>query len=429
MTQRALSFQITFAQRLATTVFALAMFPVLIMLATHLAQAQTFTVLHDFTGRGDGSNPAAGLTLYGEANLYGGAGQLSVFRLSHQGSGWVLNPIYQFDGTNGEFVAGRLTVGPDGGLYGATTFGGIPLCAAGAGCGLVFSLRPPAFFCRNPFCPWTETQLYNFDQHPDDGHYPNGDIVFDAVGNLYGTTSNGGLYDQGTVYELTPSQSGWVESVLYDFTGTADGGTPNAGMVIDHAGNLYGTTSAGGDPQCLDDSPCGVVFELSPTTSGWVETVLHTFQNGSDGADPKGGLIADHSGNLYGTTSVGGSNGGGTVFEMTPSNAGWIFNLLYGLTGNGARVGPMGLLALDSSGNLYGTTNSEGSQLAGNVFKLMLAGGNWVYTDLHDFSGIDGTYPEDGPAVDASGNLYGTTFYGGTGSCDYGCGVVWEITP
>lgn len=280
---------------------------------------------------------------------------------------------------------------------------------------------------------WDQTVLYSLNPlgTPDDGYFPNGDLVFDGAGNLYGATTAGGGADQGTILKLTPSQGSWVETVLYSFTGASDGGTPNAGMVIDHAGNLYGTTFGGGDPTCYLDLACGVVFELSPTSSGWVETALHTFQDGSDGMFPNGGMIADHSGNLYGTTAFGGSNGGGTVYELTSSNGGWTFNVLYGLSGNIHQPGPTGLLAIDSSGNLYGSTNQEGTHQVGNVFKLTKAGGNWTYTDLHDFAGGsgDGSDPNDGPTVDASGNLYGTASQGGTGTCPYGCGIVWEITP
>lgn len=159
--------------------------------------------------------------------------------------------------------------------------------------------------------------------------------------------------------------------------------------------------------------------------------MLHTFKNGSDGADPLGGLIADGNGNLYGTTSTGGANNGGTVFELTPSNGGWTFNVLYGLTGNPrSQTGPKGLLAIDGSGNLYGVTNSEGANSAGNLFKLTPnGGGNWTYTDLHDFaiSSSNGAFPEDGPTLDANGDLYGMTLQG-TGTCSYGCGVIYELT-
>ncbi len=427
----------TSSVRISASISATFVITLLCMLAaitSQPAQAQTFTVLHYFTGGDDGYYPTGGLTFHGSGNLYGGAGPVAMFRLKREGTGWVLTPIYEFNGTDGEFLNGRLTVGPDDALYGASNLGGRPDCADGAGCGLVFSLRPPESFCRSLLCFWTQTIVYEFNplNLPRDGYFPNGGIVFDTAGNLYGTTSSGGIYGQGTVYEITPSGGGWVENAIYDFGGGGDGGAPNAGMVIDQAGNLYGTTYMGGDPTCyLNEDSCGVVFELSPTSNGWVESVIHTFQY-SDGAYPLGGLIADSNGNLYGTTEIGGSNNGGTVFELTPSNGVWIFNVLYNLTGNPrSQVGPVGLLAIDSSGSLYGVTNSEGAQSAGNLFKLTPSGGGWIYGDVHDFaiSTGNGAFPEDGPTVDSNGNLYGTTLEGGTGNCSYGCGVIYEVTP
>lgn len=405
----------------------------LIGFAMTAAEAQTFTILHDFTGGADGYYPTAGLTFHGSGNLFGAAGPVAVFQLRFEGTGWVLTPIYEFNGTDGEFLAGRITVGPDDALYAASGLGGIPDCADGAGCGLVLSLRSPQSFCRSLLCLWTQTTVYEFNplNIPNDGYAPNGGIVFDTAGNLYGTTASGAT-SLGTVYEISPSGDNWTERAIYDFHGGSDGGYPNAGMVLDQAGNLYGTTYQGGDSSCyLNEDACGVVFKVSPTSNGWVESVIHTFQY-SDGAYPLGGLIADSNGNLYGTTSIGGSNNGGTVFELTPSNGGWNFQVLYNFTGNPrSQVGPEGLLAIDSSGNLYGVTNSEGTQSAGNLFKLTRSGNTWSYTDVHDFgiNPTNGAFPEDGPTVDASGNLYGTALVGGSGTCPYGCGVIYKITP
>ena len=399
------------------------------------AQAQTYTILHNFTEGTDGYYPEAGLTLYGAANLYGQAGRNSLFRLRQLGTGWVLNPIYEFAGSpDGLYPSGRLTVGPDGALYGATALGGLPDCADGGGCGTIYVTRPPGTFCRNPFCAWGEAVLYSFNpfEIQNEGIFPNGGLIFDAARNLYGTTTAGGATDQGIAFELSPAQGSWTETILYSFSRTSAGGTPNGNLVIDRSGNLYGTTFEGGDFQCYSNG-CGVVFELSPTSNGWVETVLHAFHGGSDGEQPGGGLIMDSAGNIYGGTTMGGVHGGGTVFELTPSNGGWTYNLLYSLTGiPNADLGPTGILAIDAGGNLYGCTGSEGAYSLGNVFKLSLSGGSWTYTDLHDFAGgpNDGHSPSDGPTVDASGNLYGTTSEGGSdNNCPGGCGTVWEITP
>ena len=399
------------------------------------AQAQTYTILHNFTEGTDGYYPEAGLTLYGAGNLYGQAGRNSLFRLRQLGTGWVLGPIYEFAGSpDGLYPSGRLTVGPDGALYGATALGGLPDCADGGGCGTIYVTRPPGTFCRNPFCAWGEAVLYSFNpfEIQNEGIFPNGGLIFDAARNLYGTTTAGGATDQGIAFELSPAQGSWTETILYSFSRSSAGGTPNGNLVIDRSGNLYGTTFEGGDFQCYSNG-CGVVFELSPTSNGWVETVLHAFHGGSDGEQPGGGLIMDRAGNIYGGTTMGGVHGGGTVFELTPSNGGWTYNVLYSLTGiPNADLGPMGILAIDTGGNLYGCTGSEGVYSLGNVFKLSLSGGSWTYTDLHDFAGgpTDGHSPADGPSVDASGNLYGTTSEGGSNNnCPGGCGTIWEITP
>ena len=390
--------------------------------------AQTYTVLHNFTGGADGHNPQAGLTLNGTSNLFG-AGNDTVFRLRQSGMTWLLSPIFDFNGTDGAVVTGRLTFGPGGALYGGTFSGGIPNCYDGAGCGLIFSMRPTSSICRSTSCPWTMTALYQFDplSRPSDGYSSQGGLVFDSAGNIYGTTSSGGL-NGGVVFELCPSGNSWTETILHSFGGP-DGYTPTGNMVIDRAGNIIGTTQFGGNGGNCAGEGCGVIFELTHTSSGWVESTLHNF-NPSEGALPTGGLISDAAGNLYGTTTVGGTNAGGTVYELTPSNGDYTYQTLYSSAGPG-RYGPSGLLAIDSSGNLYGATNSQGAFSLGNIFKLTRSGGQWVYSDLHDFSGPqDGSYPSDGPTLDPSGNLYGTASEGGNGAgCPGGCGVVWEITP
>jgi uncharacterized repeat protein (TIGR03803 family) len=218
-------------------------------------------------------------------------------------------------------------------------------------------------------------------------------------------------------YELTPSGSGWTESVLHSFSGS-DGATPFSGVLPDGAGSLYGTTTAGGSANT------GTVFQLKHSI-GWTETVLYSFRNGNDGSYPTAGLVFDGSGNLYGATSSGGSGGGGTVFKLTPSGGSWTYSLVYSFTG-GANCGPWGNLFIDGSGNLYGTTVCDGANNAGSVFKLTPSGNSWTCTSLHDFTGgSDGKNPYCNVAVDTSGNLYGTTYAGGSP----GYGVVWEITP
>jgi uncharacterized repeat protein (TIGR03803 family) len=254
--------------------------------------------------------------------------------------------------------------------------------------------------------------------------------MFDQAGNLYGTTSSGGIQNCGylgqgcgLVYQLTPSGGGWTENVLYSFgTGTNDGSTPVSGVIFDTVGNLYGTNIFGGDSSNCPLG-CGTVFQLTPSGSGWTENILYNFNfyGGGDGGNPDAGLIFDGSGNLYGATFQRGSGGGGTVFEISSSTG---FRVLYSLTGYG---GPLDSLVMDTVGNLYGTTHQDGLYHSGSAFKLTSSRGGWTYTSLHDFCSrspcSDGAYA-NGVTLDSNGNIYGTTQSGGA----YGAGVVWEIT-
>ena len=398
---------------------------VLTLVTTRAAQAQTYNILHTFSGGGDGGFPIAGLTMDRAGNLYGtansgGAGYGTVYQLKHKGSNWLFAPLYSFAGLTGSDGAGpesRVIFGPNGTLYGTTVLGGF-------GSGTVYNLRPQAKACPNIICPWTETVLYRFVTGAD-GYLPVfGDLIFDQAGNIYGTTYQGNPYEAGTVYELTPSGGGWTESILYSFTGS-DGLFPYHGVISDGAGSLYGTTERGGAYFGGSNPGYGTVFRLTPSGSGWKESVLYSFQNGSDGEYPDAGLIFDPSGNLYGATDNGGQDGGGTVFKLSPSSGGWTFTLLYSFTGD-FDCGPYGTLVMDGAGSLYGTTLCDGANHAGSVFKLTPSGNSWTYTSLHDFTGgSDGENPYCNVVFDANGNLYGTASAGGL----QGYGVVWEIAP
>lgn len=251
------------------------------------------------------------------------------------------------------------------------------------------------------------------------GDFPTG-LLRDAAGNLYGTTQYGGFYGWGTVFKL--DTTGGL-SVLYAFKGQADGGNPEAGLVRDAAGNLYGTTYQGGNLSGCGQvaTGCGVVFKVD--TAGR-EAVLHTFTGGADGGNPFAGLALDAAGNLYGTTAYGGAYGGGTVFKVDTTGT---ETVLYNFTGATDGGTPEAGLVLDATGNLYGTTEHGGTFDSGTVFEV---DANGTETVLHSFSGPpDGAYPVAGLIVDAAGDFYGTTFQGGdaSGCSSAGCGVVFKL--
>ncbi len=395
--------------------------------------AQTFSVLHDFGAGSDGASPAAGVTVDTRGNLYGTAGSGGdrgggvVFKMVYQASGWSFTPLYSFDTRspgNGIGPESPVVIGPNGSLYGTTDIGGI----AGQGCetygcGVVYNLRPSPRVSSSVLGLWTETVLYSFEGNPDGAHSVAG-VIFDAAGNIFGTTLQGGTSNWGTAYELSPRQGGWSEQVLHSFTNGNDGGYLNGALVLDRAGSLYGLANSGGV------NGNGTVFRLTLSGASWMETTLYAFPGqGLNGENPSGGLIFDGLGNLYGATSDGGPHSGGTAFQMTPQHDGsWAHNLLYGFAFSGTTTpGPLCSLTLGSNGNLYGTTFGDGAYGFGSVFSLMPnADGTWTYTDLHDFTGgSDGRYPAGSIAFDPAGNLYGTTTGGGA----IGYGVVFEITP
>ena len=263
-----------------------------------------------------------------------------------------------------------------------------------------------------------EVVLYTFAGGAD-GSNPQAGLILDASGNLYGTTSAGGASGNGTVFKLSHPTKGskWTETILYSFGTGSDGAVPLAAVKFDKAGNLYGTTSAGGS------YGYGTIFQLTPAGSSWTETILHDFQDADDGAVPYGGLIADKSGNFYGSATEGGTGGGGTIFELTQASGDWTFTVLYSNPGWGIS-GSYRNLTLDASGNLYGTTHCDGADSAGTVYKLSQESGSWTYTSLYVFTGgTDGQYSYSNPVVEGD-RVFGTTRFGGAN----GGGVVWEIT-
>jgi uncharacterized repeat protein (TIGR03803 family) len=270
----------------------------------------------------------------------------------------------------------------------------------------------------------TEKVLYSFGASPD-GNGPVSGLAFDRAGNLYGTTAGGGANGAGAVFELTPAGGGkWNESVIYSFTGKTDGMVPLGGVIVDDSGNLYGTTSRGA-------SGSGTVFSLIPGAGGkWKLKVLHTFI-GTTGGVPSAGLIFDTAGNLYGTTAEGGSHEFGSVFELAPqANGKWAHKGIHSFNNNGHDgTDPLAALTLDAAGNLYGTTYAGGTHTYGIVFQLTPgSNGKWTEKILHAFNagnGHDGAAPDSPIVIDSSGNLFGTTTGGGK---DKFYGVVFELT-
>jgi uncharacterized repeat protein (TIGR03803 family) len=331
----------------------------ILAMSTIGAWAQTERILHSFTGGSDGGSPQGGLILDGKGNLYGTA--------------------------------------PQGGS-GST--------------GIVFELTP------NSNGTWTEEVLYNFTgfSGTNDGAAPFGGLVFDGKGNLYGSTQGGGSAFEGTVFELSPGGNNtWTEQVLHSFTGGADGGQPSGSLTVDSAGNLYGASNSGGV------GGFGVVFEIVAGSDGtWSEKVLHTFTGGDDGAYPYAGqLVLDKAGVLYGTTTFGGLHDYGVVYKLTPNSDGsWREKVLYAFTNVDGVASPLGAMALDKDGNIYGA--------AFDVFELT-PNSNWIFTEkpLHFFAGgADGASPDSGVIFDSAGNLYGTTNTGGAHR-----GAVYELSP
>jgi uncharacterized repeat protein (TIGR03803 family) len=269
-------------------------------------------------------------------------------------------------------------------------------------------------FSASPALAAHESIAYAFTGGADGG-FPQGGVIADANGNFYGVTTSDGTGHNGVVYELSPPATGqksWTQTTLYNFTGGNDGGIPQASLMIDKKGVLYGTTYAGGA------NGEGVVFKLTPPASGataWKEKVLWTFTGGNDGSEPSGTLIMDAAGNLYGTTIGGGTGVVGTVFELSPPAKGqsaWAETVLYNFTGNNDGGEPFGRMLFGSDGNLYGTTAGYGQYNYGTIYRLIAptAGGTWSFSLLHAFAdGKDGAVPRDGLIQGSDGTLYGTT--------------------
>jgi uncharacterized repeat protein (TIGR03803 family) len=360
--------------------------------------------------------------------------------------------LYSFNDTTGNVPFTGVTLDKSGNVYGTTAVGGnLSLCLT-YGCGVVYEI------VHNSDGTWTNRTIYEFAGGSSDGAFPDGTLTFDSRGHIFGTTyygGNGSSCNQGefpgcgTVFELVHNPTGgWTESVIYNFQGGNDGAWPESNVIVDAQGNLYGTTSYGGSTAaCVPYSAptgCGIVFELSPNGSGgWTESVLYAFKGGMDGLNPFGGVIFDGAGSLFGTTDGGGlscsqyqtGSDCGSVFKLRRTTTGWVKSTPYRFKGGTDGFGPEGNLAVDASGNLYGTTYFGGITAPkfgnGTVYELTPNGsGGWTETVLYRFTGLlDGGYPPAGVVFDAAGNMYGLTYAGGTSGQDSGGGTAFELSP
>jgi uncharacterized repeat protein (TIGR03803 family) len=394
----------------------LAFLAVVLMLSTGAVAVSRYKVLYRFKAGDDGAFPQAGLimdvagNLYGTTNLGGSQGGCgTVFKLTPNSDGsWTESVLHRFSPTDGQgcIPSASLVFDQAGNLYSTTGFGGT------SNEGTVFRLTP------NSDGSWTYSVLHSFTGV--DGAYPQVALIFDAAGNLYSTTGQGGTSGFGTVFKLKRNEGGnWTESVLYNFcslTSCADGANPVSNLIVDPTGSLYGATFRGGA------SGSGTVFRLKQNTHGsWTESVLHSFTGSADGAFPVGGLIFDVDGNLYGTTGQGGASGVGTVFRLKQNTHGsWTERVLHNFAD--PTTDPLDALIFDAVGNLYGTA----SGLGGAAFKLTHnSNGSWGYSVLHHFLGKPAGHPYDSLVLDNAGNLFGTAH-----DCGENCyGVVFEVTP
>jgi uncharacterized repeat protein (TIGR03803 family) len=398
--------------------WVLAVITVSVMFAPGAWAAKKYKVLHAFTGGSDGGGVYDGVVLDAKGNVYGttsgggayGYGTVFVLKAGPRGK-WSEAILHSFCADfphcqDGDLPSAGLTLDNAGNLYGATNT-------------TTFELSPP------PFGPngWSFKVIYEVGSRSS--------LTLDQAGNLYGSIGPG-KYGKGAATELSPGSDGWTGTYLYSFCpkfGCLDGDEPDSPLIWDASGNLYGTTIGGGKGQG------GVAFELEHNSDGWKEHVLHNFPASTgDGFPPSSGLTLDKAGNLYGTTLQGGNGGGfGTVFKLSRGADGrWKETILYDFPTLKDGAGPEGGLAIDQAGNLYGTSGGGigpcGGGGCGVVFKMTppkSGSGKWTYTVLHRFTGPDGALPVAGPTLDDKGNLYGTTSTGGAG----GYGVVFEITP
>lgn len=391
------------------------------------AWGQTLTVLYSFGFPPDGTDPMSGVVMDAQGSLYGTA---SVGGVSNNGLVYELSPpavpgalwnetiLRRFSGPDGSIPECRLVLSSDGSLFGTTLNGGV------FNAGAAFQLVPP----KSAGDPWSERLLHSFGGPHAGGLNPNQGLLA-GKSAFFGVTFGGGTDGKGTVFLLSQSTSpagGWTETTLHSFHGGNDGAFPSSELMMDSAGNLYGTTTLGGA------SDLGTVFQLHPPSAPgreWHESVLHAF-SGADGSSPAGRLQLGTNGVVYGTASGGGTLQGGAVFQLNPpakAGADWTYSVLYNFTGGRDGGSPMAGVSLDATGRLYGAAAHGGQFTGGGIFRLdppPAPGGSWTYSLLHSFSHLEGFVPESRLTLTSHG-IFGTASEGG----EFGIGSVFVLIP
>jgi uncharacterized repeat protein (TIGR03803 family) len=397
------------------------------------ARAQTVSTIYSFTLH-ESFWPKGGLVEDASGNLYGttvGGGTYgtgTVYQLSPPAKGsttWKKTVLYDFQpwGITGYTPSSELTIDSAGNLYGVTWAGGDGRCH----CGVLYELVPP----KTTGAPWTHFVLHAFTNTSNDGRLPNAAAVLSS-NKIYGVTQQGGLYDSGIVYQFVPGKSGGTYSVLYSFGANNDASWPNGSVLLDAAGSLYGVTSLGGAFNA------GAVYKLSPSQSGgtWTESVLFSFGGGSQssGITPVGNLLFDSAGNLYGVTEFGGASQLGVAYELSPATSSWTQNVLFNFSTAAGSSPLAGMTWGPNNSSLYGTASAGASHTHGAVFQLtppVSGTGLWTETLLQQFTFANsGGLPSGRVLRDPTTSyLYGTTYNGGTSGCDGDCGVDYQIIP
>ncbi|HEY1868257.1 MAG TPA: choice-of-anchor tandem repeat GloVer-containing protein [Candidatus Cybelea sp.] len=363
---------------------------------TPLTYVYGLRAIYSFNGDPDGQEPNSNIVARSsnpvvigttESGGYYDAGSVYGISKSKKG-GWTESILYSLTGSDGWRPNGIMV--PQ--LLDGTEPAAVTSFQGGAhGAGAIAILKP------NASGAWTLLSTYSFSGQADGGG-PQGAVVADAYGNLYGTTGGGGHKNNGVVYQLHPSGSTYKEKVLYSFHGRRDGVVPEAGLIMDSTGALYGTTLYGGKSNAYK----GTVFKLTPNTHGYTESIIYSFKGPPDGSEPVARLCLDSSGTFYGTTSLGGKNNAGTVFSLVPSGSGYAEHVLWSF-GSGSADGayPDGNVIVDSNGVIYGTTLGNSGSGSGTLFTLKRHRERLYY-----FNGYDGGDPVAGPAADPKGNVF-----------------------